>query len=73
MAPIKEKMIENQFNQFGYVQSGLLEAQTRSRLHCFQPYKKGRGRLRKTLEDIIIKKKLMVNNIPENLVFDQGL
>jgi len=40
MAHIEEKMIENQFMWFDYVQRRSLVAQVRCRLHCFYPYEK---------------------------------
>jgi len=38
-----------------------------SRLHVFSPVKRSRGKPRRTLEEIV-KRNLVVNNIPENLV-----
>ena len=73
VAPIEAKMVENRLRWFGHVQRRPLEAPVR-RVDCmsFSPVKRGRGRPKRTLGDLI-KHDLLLNNISENLIFDRAL
>jgi len=71
VAPIEEKMTENHLRWFGHIQRSL-EAHVR-RVDCmdFNFVKRGRGRPRRRLREVV-KRDLMVNNISQDLVFNQA-
>jgi len=69
---IEEKIIENQLRWFRHLLRRPLDAHVR-RVDClvFSPMKRGRGRLRKTLEEFV-KRGLVVNNISKDLVYNRA-
>lgn len=71
VALIEEKMTENRLKWFGFghVQKAGRHHE-KSRLYDFSPVKRGRGGPRRALEELV-KMDIMVNNIPETLVFNQ--
>ena len=73
VAPIEAKMVETRLRWFGHVQRRPVEAPVR-RVDCmsFSPVRRGRGRPKRTLGELI-KQDLVLNNISENMVFDRAL
>ena len=71
MKPMEERVTKNQLKWFGHGQRRPLESSMRRVDHMFFiPVKMVRGRPRRTLEEVI-KRDVMVSNIPENLVFNE--
>lgn len=65
-------MTENRLRWFGHVQRRPLEAPVRRVDNMFfSPVKRGRGRPKRTLGELI-RHDLLLNNISENLVFDRA-
>ena len=71
VAPIEEKMTETRLRWFGHVQRRPLEAPVRKvDQMIFSPIRKGRGRPKRTLGEII-KRDLWLNGISESLIHDR--
>lgn len=71
VAPIKE-LTENWLRWDGHVQRRPLETLVRRVDNMVRsPVKRGRGRLKRTWENIV-KNDLIINYIPHNLVFDRA-
>ena len=72
VAPISEKMVENRLRWFGHVQRRPLDAPVRRVDQIIRsPIKRGRGRPRRTLGELI-EQDLLVNNIPKGLVTNRA-
>jgi len=73
VAPIVEKLVENRLIWFGHVERRLVDAVvTRVSQMEESQVKRGRGRPRKTIREII-RKDLEVNEMDPNLVYDRTL
>ena len=71
VAPIEEKMTETRLRWFGHVQRRPLEASVRKVDQIvFSPIRKGRGRPKRTLGEVI-KRDLWLNGISESLIHDR--
>ncbi|XP_054787150.1 uncharacterized protein LOC129293296 [Prosopis cineraria] len=72
VAPIEEKMVENRLRWFGHVQRRPREAPVRRVEHItLSPIKRGRGRPKRTLLEVV-ERDLLINNISKSLINDRA-
>ena len=68
---IAEKMVENRLRWFGHIQRRGLDEPVRTvDQMVWSPYKRGRGRPKRTLNDII-QRDLLINNISPSMAIDR--